>query len=172
DRLQVSPSLLETTREGVFVEGKSDFYILCWYKEYHDTGCGLDFLPIGGVTKASALMSLYLGLAYRFVFLIDSDEEGEKSKDRYLRDLPVSEDAFLQIGEVFGTGKKEIEDVISGTLKKVIAKKYGVSKPTKKHIQRAFSEALSGRNDLPDDQETLSNLGTLVRDLRTRLEVR
>ena len=172
DKLQVSPSLLEATREGIFVEGKSDFYILNWYKKYHNTDCNLDFFPIGGVTKASALMSLYLGLGCRFIFLIDSDEEGQKSKDRYLRDLPVLEDVFLQISEVFDTGKKEIEDLVSEKIKVVIAKKYGVSRTTKTHIQRAFSEALSGQNDLPDDHETLEDLKTLIERLRERLEAR
>ena len=172
DRLEVSPSLLEATREGVFVEGKSDFYILNWYKKYHDMNCHLDFLPIGGVTNCGTLMSLYLGLALNFVFLTDSDTEGQESKIRYLENLPVSEDAIFQIGEAFNSNKKEIEDLISEEMKRAIAGKYGVSKATKKHIQRAFSEALSGQNDLPDDQETLESLKTLVEKLSERLETR
>lgn len=170
DRLQVSPSLLEATREGIFVEGKSDFYILNWYKERRDADCNLDFLPIGGVTKASALMSLYLGLALRFVFLIDSDAEGQESKKRYLEDLPISEDKIFQLDEAFDSKKKKIEDLISATMKAAIAQKYNVEKATKKHIQRAFSEALSGQNDLPEDKETLENLSALVKKLNERLE--
>ena len=170
DRLQVSPSLLEATREGVFVEGKSDFYILNWYKKYHDTSCDLDFVPIGGVTNCGTLMSLYLGLTISFVFLTDSDTAGNRSKDRYLEDLPISEDSIFQIGEAFNSDKKEIEDLISKPLKAAIAKKYDTSKITKKLIQRAFSEALSGQNDLPDDPETVKNLAILVGKLRKRME--
>ena len=171
DRLQVSPSLLEATREGVFTEGKSDFYILNWYKKYHDQDSRLDFVPIGGATNAKAVMSLYLGLALRFVLLLDSDRAGREAKARYLRELPISADAILQIGDVLGA-KREIEDLLSNNMKGAIAEKYGVSKATKKHILRAFSEALSGDNDLPEDTETMDNLKTLVDGLTARLGAR
>ena len=170
DRLQVSPSHLEAIREGVLTEGKSDFYILNWYKKYHDKACTLDFVPVGGATNASGLMSLYLGLALRFVFLLDSDTEGHEAKKRYLRDLPISEMRILQIGEIFSSGKKTIEDVVSKNLKDFIGKKYGVSRVSKKHILRAFSEALSGQNDLPDDKETLDGLNVLIEALRECLK--
>ena len=172
DKLQISPSVLEATREGIFTEGKSDFYILNWYKKYHDPECTLDFIPVGGATKASALMSLYLGLARRFVFLLDSDKEGQEAKKRYLGDLPIGGDAILQIGEVFGPKKKKIEDLISQNVKVAIAKKYSVPKANKKLILRAFSEALSGDNDLLGDQETLDNLNALIQALGSRLESR
>ena len=171
DSLQVSPSHLEAIREGVLTEGKSDFYILNWYKKYHEESCTLDFVPVGGATNASALMSLYLGLALRFVFLLDSDRAGHEAKKRYLRELPISEERILQISEVFSPGKKTIEDLLSKNMLDFIGKKYFVSRVSKKHILRAFSEALSGQNDLPDDRETLSNLNELIDALRERLEL-
>ena len=170
DRLHVSPSQLEAIREGVLTEGKSDFYILNWYKKYHDKDCTLDFVPIGGATNAGALMSLYLGLALQFVFLLDSDREGQRAKARYFRDLPISETSILQIGEVFGLKKKEMEDLVSAKMRSFIGTKYGVSRVTKRHILRAFSEALSGQNDLPDDKETLGNLELLIEALRERMK--
>lgn len=164
DRLQVSPSLLEARHEGVFTEGKSDFYILNWYKKYHDPDCGLDFIPVGGAANGGALISLYLGLAVRFVFLLDSDKGGDDSKERYLRDLPVSSDAILQIADAFPRrrGVNEIEDLISPKTKKFISDKYGVSRTSKKHILRAYSEALSGHNDIPRDPDTLGKLKILM----------
>ena len=170
DRLQVSPSSLEAVREGILTEGKSDFYILNWYKKYHDKRCTLDFVPVGGATNASALMSLYLGLAFRFVFLLDSDKEGQEAKKRYLRDLPISEKEMIQIGEVFGSRTKRIEDLVSKDMNAFIGTKYGVSRVTKRHILRAFSEALSGQNDLPDDEATVKNLAMLIKAVRERLE--
>ena len=38
------------------------------------------------------------------------------------------------------------------------------------NILRAFSEALSGENDLPDDKETLDGLNVLIEALRECLE--
>ena len=171
DRLQVSPSMLEATREGVFTEGKSDFYILSWYKKYHLGGEGPDIVPVGGATNAKSLIALYLGLALRFVLLLDSDAAGNMAKSAYLRDLPLDATGVIQIGDVFSK-KKGIEQLISESMKQAIACKYGVKRPTKRHILRAFSEALSGSNDLPNDRETLSNLKALTEALQERLEAR
>ena len=168
DKLQVSPSMLEAAREGVFTEGKSDFYILNWYKKYHNRKLTLDFLPIGGANNARPLMSLYLGLALRFIFLLDSDKEGQRAKKEYLNDLPIRESQIVQIGELL-PNKKEIENLIGDTVRMQIAKKYNVKRINKKHILRAFSSALSGPNDIPEDPETLQNLKVLTSELENRL---
>ena len=170
DKLQVSASMLEAIREGVFTEGKSDFYILNWYKKYHKPDLAIDFFPIGGATNAKPLMSLYLGLAHRFVFLLDSDREGQRAKKEYLNRLPIQESQVLQVGDVFQNKHKEIEDLISTSMKKEIAKKYNAQKINKKHILRAFSTALSSNNDLPSDIETLNNLDLLTEELKRKLQ--
>lgn len=167
DRLQVTPSLLEATRQGIFTEGKSDFYILNWYKKYHAPDLNLDFIPIGGATNGSSLMSLYLGICIDFIFLLDGDKEGDEAKIRYLKDLPISEDQVKQLTDFLGKPFKVIEDVLGKGMRDAIGAKFGVSKVTKKHIQRAFSEALSGTNHLPDDPETIGNLEKLCRGLRS-----
>lgn len=169
DRLEVAPSALEATREGVFTEGKSDFYILNWYKKYHNPSLGIDFVPIGGANNAKPLMALYLGLAVGFVFLLDSDEKGVNAKKDYLDKLPLRDEQIMCLGEVL-IGKKEIEDLLGEKMKKHIAARFGVKAVGKKHILRAFSEALSGPNELPNDAETLRNVGDLATALRERLD--
>ena len=169
DRLQVSPSLLESTRVGVLTEGKSDFYILNWYKKINDPNSTLDFIPVGGATNAKSLMSLYLGLTRQFILLLDSDKEGKSAKQRYLKELPMTKEKIIQIGDIFDN-KKIIEDLLSKKMKVAIAEKYSVKTASKKHILRAFSEALSGPNDLPEDDETLNNLKKLTQELSLRLE--
>ena len=172
DRLQVSPSLLEATREGVITEGKSDFYILNWYKKYFAGNCKLDFIPVSGATGAGAVISLYLGIALRFVVLLDSDTAGNNAKKRYLETLPVVEESVVQINDVFKPqNMKIIEDLISQNLKNVIKCKYSARRVTKKLILRAFSECLSGTNFLPEDKETLHNLSMLVEHLQNSLEL-
>ncbi len=169
DRLKVKLSPLVATRQGVFTEGKSDFYILNWYKEHHDTSLKIDFIPIGGANSGSDLMSLYLGLCLDFVFLLDGDKEGNKAKARYIKELPITENHVIQITNVFGEKIKEIESLLSADMKKAIADKFSIPKASKKHIQRAFSQALSGKNDLPPDPETLANLEKLCDELKKRL---
>ena len=170
DKLQVVPSPLEARRAGVFTEGKSDFYILNWFKKYHCPECAVDFVPLGGSGNAAPLMALYLGLAQDFVLLLDSDGAGNEAKEKYLKELPIQASQIIQLGTVFiSEGLREIEDLISTDMKDEIAQKYNVRKASKRHIQLAFSEALSGKNDLSDDAETLSNLGILVESLTERL---
>ena len=170
DKLQVIPSPLEARRSGVFTEGKSDFYILNWFKKYHCPECVIDFVPLGGSGNAAPLMALYLGLAQDFVLLLDSDKAGNEAREKYLRELPVQTSQIIQLGKLFASdGLREIEDLISASMKDEIARKYNVSKANKRHIQSAFSEALSGKNDLSKDAETLSNLGILVERLTERL---
>lgn len=169
DRLQVAPSMLEATRRGVITEGKSDFYILNWYKKYHNPSLDLDFVPVGGVTNGGSIMSLYLGLCVDFLFLLDGDKEGDEAKSRYIRDLPVSTKQLVQLPEILGKQVKVIEDVVGLEIRNAIAEKYSVRKVSKKHIQRAFSEALSGKNDLPFDSVTIAFLESLCTELERRL---
>ncbi len=169
DRLDVAPSKLEATHRGVFTEGKSDFYILNWYKKHHEPDLPLDFVPIGGATNGSALMSLYLGLCTDFVFLLDGDGAGDQAKSGYLENLPISQGHVVQLPEILGGKFKTIENAIGQDMRDAIGGKYGTSHTTKRHIQRAFSEALSGSNDLPSDELTIGNLETLCNALENRL---
>ncbi len=169
DKIRFVPSMLEVTRKGVFTEGKSDFYILNWYKKYHDTSLKIDFIPIGGANNGSELMSLYLGHCLDFIFLLDGDEEGDKAKARYIEDLPITEGHIIQLTDIPESKFKVIENLLSDNMKKAIGVKFSTTKVNKKHIQRAFSQALSGKNDLPPDPETLANLEKLCDELKKRL---
>lgn len=169
DRLLVGPSSLELMREGVFVEGKSDFYILNWYKKHFWPELNLDILPIGGATGASDLMALYLGVSKSFVLLLDGDKEGRDAKDRYLETLPLPEYRICLLTD-FDSDKKEIEDYISAPVRDFIGKKYGVRKASKKHILRAFSEALNGVDDFPHDEEMIGNLKKLLEGLSSKFK--
>lgn len=170
DKLQAKPSKLEATHRGVLVEGKSDYYVLNWYKKYHNPTLQLDFVPIGGVQKADALLSLYLGLCYSFVFLVDGDEAGKNAKSRYLESLPIEEQNIVLLPELAESGLKEIEDLISEDMKSDVAKKFDVPHAGKKQLQRAFAEALAADNNLPDDQETIANLERVCSALVARLD--
>lgn len=158
DQLEIEPSLLQLVSNAVIVEGKSDFYILNWYKKYHNPDLDINFVPVGSVFKAAGVISLYLGLARKFVFLHDNDPAGHEARRQYLEALPLSQSQLVSINEPFTDSVKAIESLISSNMKTAIRDKYGATRCTKKLILRAFSESLSGNNDLPDDQETILNL--------------
>ena len=174
DKLRIQPSLIQAVNGAVLVEGKSDFYILNWFKKYHCTDLPIHFVPVGSASKADSLISLYLGLGKDFVFLFDNDGQegaGPKERDRYLRLLPVTENHFINIAEPFSFKVEAIESLISSKTKKDIRDHYGVSKASKKLILRAFSEALSGQNIIPADAETIANLSKLSGHLRSKLDL-
>ena len=175
DKLGVKPSLLEATRQGVLTEGKSDYYILNWYKKHSDDPINFDFIPIGGANNAGPLISLHLGLCSNFALLLDGDRTGINARNRYLKDFPISEDAVILLSNVFDGKMKQIEDLISDTMKQVINNRYSPpeirecpidTKTEKGYIKMAFSEALSGKNNLPLDLETFANLKKLCDALK------
>ena len=165
DRLQYSPSAIEAQDTGVLLEGKSDFYILSWYKKHHMNQLDLNFLPVNGVTNASAVLSLMLGWAKDFVFLCDSDEEGKSAMRRYQDELPISPEHFVEYEDIFGIGKKnpkQIEGLLSDADKAKIAAHFGAKRVSKSQVQRYFSAALSGVDSIELDSESLENLRNLV----------
>ena len=173
DRLQYSPSALEAKDANVLVEGKSDFYILNWYKKTHAGNLDLNFLPVNGVTNASAVLSLLLGWAKEFVFLHDSDDEGKAAKGRYLSELPIGENHFVEYEDIFGSGKakpKHIEELLSEADKAKIATHFDAKRVSKSQIQRYFSSSLAGSGSIDLDKDSLKNLSKLTNHLNDRLK--
>lgn len=169
DKLQIRPLPIEARQGGVITEGKSDFYILNWYKKYHATDLKINFLPVEGAGNASALISLNLGLAQDFVVLLDSDGAGNRAKEKYLTKLPIRETQVVQIGDIF-SGKKQIEDLISNDVKSQIRSSFSSStKKSKDLILIAFSQDLYGKMKITADEETLENLKKLIDSLAERL---
>ena len=169
DRLQYSPSAIEAKDTGVLLEGKSDFYILSWYKMHHCEQLDLNFLPVNGVTNAAAVLSLMLGWGKDFVFLFDSDSEGKTAMRRYQDELPISAQHFVEYEQVFGSGKKnprQIEGLLSDADKGKIAQHFGAKRTSKSHIQKYFSAALSGVDSIELDAESLENLEKLTKYLK------
>ncbi len=165
DKLQYSPSALEAKDTGVLVEGKSDYYILSWYKKHHGKKLTLNFLPVNGVTNASAVISLFLGWAKDFVFLCDSDAEGKSAMRRYQDELPIGSEHFVEYEDVFGSGKKapkQIEGLLSNADKVKIASHFSAKKCSKSQIQKYFSAALIGTDSIELDVESLKNLDKLT----------
>ena len=169
DKLQIQPLPIEARQGGVITEGKSDYYILNWYKKFHAKDLDINFLSVEGAGNASALISLNLGLANDFAVLLDSDKAGGEAKRKYLDKLPVKKSQIVQIGDIW-PDKKQIEDVISDGLKKQIETNFGSpDKNTKDLILMAFAQELCGGGGIEADKETLGNLKKLTDELTQRL---
>lgn len=173
DRLDYMPSSLEAVRQGVLVEGKSDFYILSWFKKYHRSESPLDIVPVNGVTNASAILGLYLGWAKSFVMLFDSDKEGKRAKLNYIEKLPLREIHAIEYDDIFpetNSKLKEIEHLISSSDKQKITAMHGASKISKQQILRSFSSALYGEEVIELSDGTMENLTSVFVALEERLE--
>lgn len=171
DRLDYRPAPLEGVRSGVIVEGKSDFYILNWYKKYFKPDLKFEIIPVGGSSNAAPLLSLYLGWSKAFVILLDSDTAGIDAGKRYLDSLPISPHRVTFIGSAFDGDKKikEIEDLISDSVKSDIAQHFGTKKASKTQILRAFSESLMGTNLIAADKVMLERLDQLTQHLEIKV---
>ena len=154
------------------MEGKSDYYILNWFKAGYRNAAKMEIVPVNGIANAGALLSLYLGWVKDFVFHCDSDAEGENAKVRYIERLPVRPEHFIDYSDVFGEAAKAprmIEDLISKETKSGIADYYSVKRCSKSHILRYFSSALMGGESSAVDQTTVDNLARLFDAIEKRM---
>ena len=168
DCLDYKPSSIEGINGGVLVEGKSDFYILSWYKKYHSPNSKFDILPVGGANNAGTLISLYLGWGKKFILLLDSDDEGDKAKKRYINNFPLLDDRVIQINDVFGSDHNinMIEQLMSDNMLAQWKDKYS---NVKNWTRLTFSESLTGENTLSLDDETLGNIKKLFDALEQKI---
>jgi hypothetical protein len=172
DRIDYAPSKLEAVNSGVLVEGKSDYYILNYFKKNFNPDSRIDFVPVNGSSNARALLSLYLGWCRSFILLLDSDKEGKSNGRAYLDALPISEANLVfydSIFEIRGNPPTEIEDLLSGPVKERIALSFGTARATKAQIQKAFASALVGKGGIELDEESIRNFENLMKVLEDRL---
>ncbi len=88
DALEYTPSNLEVLPATIFTEGKNDYYIFKYLLNVVFGGkCDLHFYPGAGVDKYDCKFRLYLAWNKKFVALFDSDEGGEKAKNKYIDDI-------------------------------------------------------------------------------------
>lgn len=142
DRLDVVPSRFDQNLPSVVLEGKSDYYILEYMRRQHGPE-SLRLIPGMGSGTFSALISLSVGWGTKFLFLLDSDEAGEKERKRYALELGAPASALLTINEVI-SGAKEIESLLDDIAWKKIQSELGLPrKPNKKQVRRFFQEKLA-----------------------------
>jgi len=153
EALDYSPSPIEFPDRAVLIEGKTDFFLFEYMKRrFSSEKSSFVLFPGGGAGSLDSLVTLLSGWGKRFVILVDSDQQGEKQKKRYL-------DKFESLvdGRVFSLADidskfagKAIESLLSIEDMEAIRNKYfpELSKIEKKHLHVAVQEMLATRSDV------------------------
>jgi predicted ATP-dependent endonuclease of OLD family len=103
DLLQYAPSKLELQGPAVLLEGKSDFSAvqLMIRKYAPELQESLRLVPGGGASSMQPLLSLFIGWGWRFLLLLDDDDEGRKQKAKYIQNFgKVIEPAIVTLGDI------------------------------------------------------------------------
>ena len=160
DRLSVVPSKFDLDRVGIIVEGKSDYYILEYFK-WHLKRITPALYPARGAGTLSALIALLRGWGLPVRVVLDSDKAGEKEMKRY------REEFFLVDNEVSLLGThdptcSEIESIFSPADKAALGALVGKSTATKKDILGLVQEHLASQKKLPIESATLNRMRKLL----------
>jgi AAA15 family ATPase/GTPase len=151
DRLNVVPSRFDIDRKAIIVEGKSDYYILEYFRSVHWKSREFGLIPGVGSGALEALIAIHRGWGLPVRVLLDSDDAGKKEGERY-RDLFLLSDR-----EVFGVGDiidglKEIESLIGD--EDLLRIGGSGRKASKKQVLECFQAALASTTKLKLAKET------------------
>lgn len=160
DRLSVVPSKFDLDRVGVILEGKSDYYILEYFKWYLNRKTP-SLYPARGAGTLSALIALLRGWGLPVRIVLDSDKAGAKEMKRY------KDEFFLLDNEVSLLGAlepecSEIEDIFSSIDKAALGALVGKEAATKKDILALVQEHLASGKKLPIEHATLKRMKHLL----------
>ncbi|WP_170324969.1 ATP-dependent nuclease [Ruegeria arenilitoris] len=164
DRLSVVPSKFDLDRVGVILEGKSDYYILEYFK-WHLKRESPALYPARGAGTLSALIALLRGWGLPVRVVLDSDKAGEKELKRYTDDFFLLDNEISLLGSL-DSACSEIEDIFSSTDKEKMGALVGKTTASKKDILVLVQEYLSSRKKLPLENTTIQR----VRELLNRLD--
>jgi hypothetical protein len=144
DLLDYRPSELELVPHVVFVEGKTDFYLLRYAHELLGFGSEIHLVPGTGASSLGPLIQLYVGWGKNFIVLLDGDAEGKRQKERYESDFgPVVAGRCTLLPEVCADqSAKRAEELLEDEDRQtVIAAVFG-SEATTPTSKKAFSQAI------------------------------
>lgn len=173
DVLEYRPSNLENIPDVVMLEGKNDFYTLEYFNKIINIGNKLNFIPGMGSGTLDSVIQLYYSWGRNFVILLDSDEEGEEQKRRYVKKFgSILKDKIFTLGDIDSKwNKKEIEEVFEKG-DALNLQKYVYSADTKvdkKRLNLAIQELLINSSVISFNAQTKSNFQDILRFLSERV---
>ena len=149
DRLDVIPSRFDIKKDSILLEGKSDYYILRYAAEMLGRK-SFALLPGFGSGTFGPLASLSVGWNLNMLFILDGDAEGEKERERYMKDYGLAENRIITINHLVDE-VKVIEDLLDDEARKIISNKLklGDRVPNKHQIAQYFQEFLAREETYP-----------------------
>jgi hypothetical protein len=108
--LDISQSITFNKKRNLFVEGISDLmYLSTWASMLRmDFNENFNIFPGSSATTIPTLASLFIGWGFKFVTLLDNDQQGKSTRDKLMRQLLVPEARIVQPRDA-----KTIEDLLS-----------------------------------------------------------
>lgn len=162
DVLHYRPAALELAPSVVFVEGKSDCFILSYLSEVVGLSPNLRLVPGGGAGSLEPLIRLYIGWGAPFLILLDGDAEGKKQAARYVQEFgPFIAEKCITLPDLFEDEKVvEVEDLLTSQDKdrivaEVLPEVDRSRKISKKAVLQAILELYARKLVVEIDQATL-----------------
>ncbi|HEY4788637.1 MAG TPA: AAA family ATPase [Bacteroidales bacterium] len=174
DVLDYAPSNLESVPNCVFMEGKNDFYTIAYFQEVVlSKSKKLNLSPSTGSGNLDTLISLYIGWGKRFIILLDSDNEGNKQKQRYIDNFGIIiESRVFTLEDIDSSWKKyKMEKLFD---KAEVLSFQQTSYPTstsfnKTHFNRTIQESLINRKSFSFNQTTKDSFEKILIFLDAKL---
>ena len=163
DRLDVIPSKFDLDKVGVIVEGKSDYYILEYFK-WHLKRETPALYPATGASTMGALIAILKGWGLPVRVLLDSDNAGTTAMNQYIKKFSLLPKE-VSLLKTIGPHLVQIEDVFSDTDKAELRKIYVGVATEKKVICGLAQEFLAGKKKLPIAGTTLESMRIFLDNL-------
>jgi hypothetical protein len=156
------------------MEGKNDFYTLKYFKDtILKNNSNFSVIPSTGAGNLDTLISLYIGWGKNFIILLDSDKEGQKQKDRYIKVYgEYIEYQVFTLGDIDSSWYNfKMEDLFSMTDRDSLQlSKYPETKNYKKtFFNRTIQEYLINKEVFEFDEVTTGNFQKVLEFFQTQL---
>ena len=174
DILDYKPSNLDYIPNSILCEGKNDFYFFnFFYKKCYGEESTLNFIPCTSSSNMDSLISLFLGWGRKFYILLDSDKEGNKQKERYLKEHgPILSNLIFTYSDISSTWiNYEAENLLNKEDKLLIQKKKypDVNKYNKSILNRSIQELLIKNEEVEVSEESLEKFRKVFDFLKEQL---
>lgn len=173
DVLQYVPSRFDFVKPAVLMEGKSDFYLMSYMADVQlKITRDFDIMPCGGSGTVDQLITLYAGWGREFVVLLDSDNEGQKAKARYIEKFgPLVTGRIIVYADIDPSWARAGLEKITGEsdMSKLCTDVFSDSPPNKKNFALAVQELLTLKRKSELTGESEANFSKIFSYLKNLL---
>ena len=108
--IDISQSITFNRQKNLFVDGITDYmYLTSWARKFRpELTEQFNIFPGTGATTILMLASLFIGWGFKFIVLLDNDDQGQNTHKKLVNELCVAESRIARLKEA-----KTIEDLFS-----------------------------------------------------------